>query len=134
MYGAPPGSPLHNTCIPSKAFLVRMLQVSRSFSLIRSEKKRHSWQTCGSIVNPRASWKKAYIVGQETLESCKNLVMLHSFLVASQLLRTLKHWINFAITVMLLVHPNKFSQSFNEHIHSRPSFYPTGNLSIFNPF
>lgn len=39
MYGAPSGSPLHNACIPRKAVLVRMLQVSKGFSLIRSEKK-----------------------------------------------------------------------------------------------
>lgn len=122
MYGAPPGSLLHNPCILRKAVLVKLLQVSQRFFSNKAWKKRHLWQTYKSIVNHRASQKIAHAVGQEIIKSCKNIFMLRSSLVASQLLRTFKHQINFAVTAKLLVHHNKLGQRLSEHLHSLQAF------------
>lgn len=48
------GSPLHNTCVLRKAVLVGMLQVSKSFFLIRPEKKAFMVDL-QKYLNPRAS-------------------------------------------------------------------------------
>lgn len=58
MYGAPPGYPLHNACIPRKAVLVRMLQVSKSFSLKRSEKIGTRGRLVEVLLTPEQARKK----------------------------------------------------------------------------